>query len=96
MLILANDGRPVMHSDLLPHALNREFPELADAVARLKDTDLHFAHLLRQHDAVDDQITRDEMGVAPMGDTALEDLKKQRLHLKDELYRMASMARREG
>jgi uncharacterized protein len=85
-----------MNSDLLPHALNREFPELADVVARLKETDLHFAHLLKQHDAVDDQITKDEMGVAPMGDTSLEDLKKQRLHLKDELYHMASMAKRAG
>lgn len=83
-----------MHSDLLPHALNREFPELADAVSRLKETDLHFAHLLKLHDAADDQITKDELGVAPMGDTSLEDLKKQRLHLKDELYKMASAAAR--
>ena len=63
-----------MRSNLLPHALN----------------DARFAHLLKQHDAVDDQITADETGVAPMGDVGLEDLKKQRLHLKDELYRMAS------
>lgn len=85
-----------MHSDLLPHALNREFPELAAVIARLKETDLHFAHLLKQHDAVDDQITKDEMGVAPMGDTTLEGLKKQRVHLKDELYHMATMAKRTG
>ncbi len=79
-----------MRSNLLPHALNREFPELAAAVTHLKESDAHFAHLLKQHDAVDDQITADETGVAPMGDVGLEDLKKQRLHLKDELYRMAS------
>lgn len=85
-----------MHSNLLPHALNREFPELAAVIARLKETDLHFAHLLKQHDAVDDQITKDEMGVAPMGDTALESLKKQRVHLKDELYHMATLAKRAG
>ena len=85
-----------MHSDLLPHALNREFPELADVIAALKETDLHFVHLLKQHDLVDDQITKDEMGVAPMGDTTLEGLKKQRLHLKDELYQMAVAAKREG
>lgn len=82
-----------MHSDLLPHGLKREFPALADTVARLQETDLHFAHLLKQHDAADDQITKDEMGVAPMGDTTLEDLKKQRLHLKDELYRMVIAAK---
>ena len=81
-----------MNSDLLPHALNREFPELADAVAHLKETDLHFVHLLKQHDAVDEQITKDEMGIAPMGDTTLEVLKKQRVNLKDELYKMASSA----
>ena len=85
-----------MHTDLLPHALNREFPELAEAVARLKESDLHFAHLLKQHDAVDDQITKDEMGISPMGDTTLEGMKKQRLHLKDELYHMASAAKRTG
>jgi len=79
-----------MRSDFLPHALNREFPELADAVTHLKETDLHFVHLLKLHDAADDEITKDETGVARMGDTALEVLKKQRLHLKDELYKMAS------
>lgn len=81
-----------MNSDLLSHALNREFPELADAVAHLKETDLHFVHLLKQHDVVDEQITKDEMGIAPMGDTTLEVLKKQRVNLKDELYKMASSA----
>ena len=78
-----------MNSDLLPHALDREFPELASVVARLKENDSHFAHLLQQHDALDEQITKDETGVAPMGDVALEALKKQRLHLKDQLYAMA-------
>jgi len=82
-----------MNSDRLPHALNREFPELADAIAHLKETDSHFARLLKQHDAADDQITKDEMGVAPMGDTTLEGLKKQRLQFKDELYLMAMVAK---
>ena len=85
-----------MRSDLLSHALNREFPELAAAVAELKDSDPHFAHLLKKHDAVDKQITADETGIAPMGDVGLEDLKKERLHLKDALYRLASAAKRPG
>lgn len=88
----ASIGSTAMRSELLSHALNREFPELAAAIARLKETDLHFAHLLKLHDAADDQITRDETGVAPMGDTSLEVLKKQRIHLKDELYKMATAA----
>jgi uncharacterized protein len=78
-----------MQSDLLSHALHREFPNLANAIARLKHSDAHFAHLLEQHDAVDADITKSETGVAPMSDHSLEALKKQRLHLKDQLYRMA-------
>jgi uncharacterized protein len=81
-----------MRSDLLPHALHREFPELAEAIARLKHSDAHFANLLEQHDAVDTDITKSETGVAPMSDHSLEALKKQRLHLKDQLYRMAVAA----
>lgn len=83
-----------MRSDLLPHALSIEFPELATVVTSLKGSDLHFAHLLKKHDAIDEQITADETGVAPMGDVELEVLKKQRLRLKDELYQMASAAKR--
>lgn len=83
-----------MRSDLLPHALSIEFPELAAVVISLKVNDPHFAHLLKKHDAIDEQITADETGVAPMGDVELEGLKKQRLHLKDELYRMATAANR--
>lgn len=81
-----------MRSDLLPHALNREFPELADAIAKLKATDHHFANLLGQHDAVDTEITKSETGVTPISDDALETLKKQRLHLKDQLYAIATRA----
>jgi uncharacterized protein len=87
------NGALLMHTNLLTHAIDREFPELAKTVAQLKTTDHHFAQLLAQHDEVDAQIIKDEMGVAPMGDTLLEALKKQRLHLKDELYRRASAAK---
>lgn len=78
-----------MQTSLLPHAINREFPALASAVAQLKATNHHFAQLLARHDAIDAQITKDEMGIAPMGDIPLEDSKKQRLGLKDEIYRLA-------
>ena len=39
-----------MHSNLLSHAINREFPELADKVAKLKTSNSHFARLLVEHD----------------------------------------------
>jgi uncharacterized protein len=81
-----------MHTNLLTHAIEREFPELAATVARLKASDPHFKQMLLQHDALDVQITKDEMGVARVSDVALEDMKKQRLHLKDALYQQASAA----
>jgi uncharacterized protein len=81
-----------MHTNLLTHAIEREFPALATTVARLKTSDPHFKQMLLQHDALDAQITKDEMGVARISDVALEDMKKQRLHLKDTLYQQASAA----
>jgi uncharacterized protein len=82
-----------VHTNLLTHAIDKEFPELAATVAQLKTKDQHFAQMLAQHDALDAQIIKDEMHVAPVGDITLENLKKQRLHLKDALFRAASAAK---
>ena len=49
------------------------FPSFADAIAKLKATDHHFANLLGQHDAVDTEITKSETGLLPLiSDDALE------------------------
>ena len=79
-----------MKNTLLSHALTTEFPELANAVHDLKQNDAHFAKLLNEHDALDKQITPDEMGVKAINDTDLHALKQQRALLKDQLYRIAS------
>lgn len=81
-----------MPSPIMTHAIAKEFPELADKIHALKASDHHFAKLLAEHDAVDAQITKSEEEVAPMGDAALEGLKKQRLHLKDALYHTLTAA----
>ena len=82
--------RVYMRSTLLPHALNREFPELADTISSLKQSDEHFARLLEQHDAVDDEITKSETGQTFLDEVSAEKLKKQRLNLKDQIYRIAT------
>ncbi len=79
-----------MHSSLLSHALDQEFPELAPAIALLKRTNTHFARLLEQHAALDLEITKSETGVVPLSDASVELLKQRRVHLKDELYKMAT------
>ncbi len=82
-----------LRNELLPHALSAEFPELADVLSKQKHNDAHFARLLEEHDALDQEITNDETGVAPIGDDSLETLKVKRARLKDELYRLATAAK---
>lgn len=81
-----------MQTAMLSHSLLVEFPELSEAIHKLKMNDRHFNHLLEQYDAVDLKIMRDEEKIEPINDDTLHELKLQRLKLKDELYQMATQA----
>ncbi|MDO6444071.1 MULTISPECIES: YdcH family protein [unclassified Marinobacter] len=79
------------------HDLLRELPESKDAIHKLKTTDQHFAKLFETYHDTDHEIHRIEQGVETTSDEYLEEQKKKRLSLKDELYGMirdyeASMA----
>lgn len=54
--------------------------------------DAHFAKQFDAYNALDREILRIEEGVENAGDADLENLKKQRLALKDELYTMLKAA----
>jgi uncharacterized protein YdcH (DUF465 family) len=75
---------------ILSHVLTKEFPELAQRITDLKTHSPHFASLLDKHDDLDKQITVAEEHGTAISDLALETLKKSRLHLKDELYKLAT------
>jgi uncharacterized protein len=77
-----------MPKPILPHALEKEFPALAEKTRMLKAHDAKFADLLAQHHRVDEQITQAEEGRAHMDDFTLDSLKKKRLQMKDQLYQM--------
>lgn len=77
-----------MHTSLLSHDLQTEFPDLAERVQTLRTASTNFARLFDQHREVDAQIVKAEKGVSPLDDFSLEELKKRRLKLKDELYQM--------
>lgn len=77
-----------MHID--HHPLIAEFPEHRDAIHRLKSSDAHFARLMSEYEEMDKAVVRAENGVEHLGDLALEELKKKRLHLKDELSKILS------
>lgn len=70
------------------HDLHHEFPTLDDRISILCGSDEEFAHLMKDHDDLDAQVRRlEELGI-PVTDETIEDLKKERLLMKDRLYEM--------
>ena len=69
-----------------PHDLDHEFPEYRLAIAQLKAADQHFAELVGDYQRVNREVQRAEEHDLPLSDRAFEDLKKQRLKLKDTIY----------
>ena len=67
------------------HELHQEFPEQAEKISALKVNNAHFARLADHYHSTNLEIHRIESEVSPASDEALEDLKKQRLQLKDEI-----------
>ena len=74
------------------HSQANEFPELKEQIHTLKTTNSHFAKLFDKYDEVEHQVYRIESGAETTTDEHLEDLKKQRLTLKDELYALLKQA----
>lgn len=70
------------------HDLIHELPEHRDTIRRLKMNDQHFSRLFDEYHEIDHEVHRIETGVENTSDEYLDERKKQRLHLKDELYSM--------
>ncbi len=68
------------------HDLIHEFPELTDKINQLRTKDPAFAKLMDEYDAIDRRVRELEELAQPVADETMEDLKKERLRLKDELY----------
>lgn len=68
-----------------PHTLSDEFPGQMEKIHKLKMSDAHFARLLREYDEVNDQVHRAETNVDPVEQLVEVDLRKRRLHIKDEI-----------
>jgi len=80
----------------VPHELHEEFPEATDALHTLKTTDAHFARLAEEYHTINREVHRIETDVTPASDEVLEDLKKKRLHLKDQIAAMLAAAANAG
>jgi len=62
--------------------------EYRDEIHELKQQNAHFAKIFEKHNELDQKVEDAEAGRVPMTDIELETLKKEKLRLKDEAYRM--------
>ena len=74
------------------HDLVHELPEHRETIHKLKMSDQHFARLFDAYHEIDHEVHRIETGVENTSDEYLEERKKTRLYLKDELFRMIKAA----
>ena len=70
------------------HDLIHELPEHKERIHQLKLSDEHFAKVFDEYHELDHQILRMEEGIETPSDDVLEELKKKRLYLKDQLFSM--------
>jgi uncharacterized protein YdcH (DUF465 family) len=73
------------------HNLVSEFPEHKERIHFLKMNDHHFARLATEYHEVDKEVCRLEQSMVT-SDAHLENLKKHRLQLKDDLYSILQAA----
>jgi uncharacterized protein YdcH (DUF465 family) len=62
------------------------FPEYRDLITRLKGHDHHFTRLFDKHNELDQQIRNKEAHIEPGTQLEIEQLKKEKLALKDQIY----------
>lgn len=70
------------------HRLSEEFPDFVDKIHHMKIADPRFATLFDSYNEIDKEIYRIEEEIETPSDDYTEDLKKKRLFLKDQIYRM--------
>ena len=72
----------------VPHELPEEFPDKIDVMHDLKLNDAHFQRLSEEYHELNRQIHRVETGIEPTSEQFETELRKKRLHLKDEIASM--------
>lgn len=62
--------------------------EYRTEIHTLKQDNAHFAHIFEKHNELDQKIEHATQGDTPMSESTLENLKKEKLLLKDEAFKM--------
>ncbi len=76
----------------VPHELAEEFPGKGDRITELKKSSPHFTRLIEQYHDINRAVHRAETNVEPTDEAHEQDLRKQRLALKDEIAEILSSA----
>jgi len=75
-----------------PHELSEEFPDKVNEISSLKQSDAHFSRLVDEYHAVNRDVHRAETNVEPTDDLHEAEMRKKRMVLKDEIWKMLSAA----
>lgn len=75
-----------------PHELAEEFPDQVDKIHELKTSNAHFAKLMDEYHELNRAVHRAETGIEPKEELAEVQMRKQRMHLKDEIASMLAKA----
>lgn len=73
-----------------PHELAEEFPDKAELMSQLKQSDAHFARLSDEYHEINRTVHRAETNIEPMEELAEVELRKKRAALKDEIWAILS------
>lgn len=76
------------------HTLSHEFPNLQQAIGELRASNQEFAGLLDEYEKLTAEIERLEEADLPVDDLTIEEMKKRRVRLKDELYNLLVAAKK--
>lgn len=74
------------------YSILREFPNMSEQIHMLKKNDSHFAGMCERYDELEHNIHQMESGVETFTDEHIEELKKKRLKIKDELFSILQKA----
>ena len=72
----------------VPHELAEEFPDHVARIHELKTGNAHFAKLFDEYHDLNRAIHRAETNIEPTDDFHLDEMRKTRLKLKDDIYGM--------
>ncbi|MPY25496.1 DUF465 domain-containing protein [Shewanella psychropiezotolerans] len=68
------------------------FPEYRELITQLKSDDAHFLKAFNKHNALDHQIKELEQHSASDSNSQIHELKKRKLHLKEEIFSILKKA----